>query len=66
LVRCCTFRSRRIVFTNPSIEGDRYEEVVLKLILPAEVMRMLATLAAGTTEGTISAELIALQPGVAN
>ena len=58
--------NRRIVFTIPSVEHERYQEVVVKLILPAEVMHTLACLATGATQGTISPELLALDQGVAN
>jgi hypothetical protein len=59
--------NRRLVFTIPSIEGPAgYENVVVKLILPAELLTTLAYMAAGADRETISPELIALEPQTAN
>ncbi|WP_407174554.1 hypothetical protein [Bradyrhizobium sp. STM 3562] len=58
--------NRRLVFTMPSVDGDAYENVVVKLILPAEVMMTLAYMAAGADRETISPELIAHETRTAN
>jgi hypothetical protein len=58
--------NRRLIFTIPSIEGDGYEHVVVKLILPADFMVTLAYMAAGADRTTISPELLALEPRTAN
>jgi hypothetical protein len=58
--------NRRLIFTVPSIEGDGYEHVVVKLILPADFMVTLAYMAAGADQKTISPELLALEPRTAN
>jgi len=39
--------NRRLVFTIPSIDSSGYQNVVVKLILPAELMVTLAYLAIG-------------------
>jgi hypothetical protein len=58
--------NRRLVFTVPSIDSTGYQTVVVKLILPAELMVTLAYLAVGADRGTFSPELIALEPHNAN
>ncbi|BAR57276.1 hypothetical protein ACVIWV_007437 [Bradyrhizobium diazoefficiens] len=58
--------NRRLVFTVPSVDSTGYQQVVVKLILPAELMVTLAYMAAGTDRDTISPDLIALETGRAN
>jgi|1185.fasta_scaffold1357550_1 hypothetical protein len=43
-----------------------YQNVVVKLILPAELMTALAYLAAGADPATVSAALLAAETGTAN
>jgi hypothetical protein len=58
--------NRRLVFTVPSIDSPGYENVVIKLILPAEVMMTLAYMAVSADRDTISPALIALESSTAN
>ena len=58
--------NRRLVFTVPSVDSTEYPQVVVKLILPAELMVTLAYMAAGADRDTISPDLIALELGRAN
>jgi len=58
--------NRRLIFTMPSVEGDRYQHVVVKLIIPADFMVTLAYMAAGADRDAISPDLIALETGRAN
>lgn len=58
--------NRRIIFTIPSVDSDGYQNVVVKLILPAELLGVLAYLAIGVDRKTISPELIALETRTAN
>jgi hypothetical protein len=57
--------NRLLIFTIPSINDPGFHEVTVKLILPAEAMDKLAHLAIDT-DATVSRELIALVPRVAN
>jgi hypothetical protein len=56
--------NRRVIFTIPSIDGD-HEDVVVKLVLPADFMVTLAYMAVGA-EQHIAPELLALEPRNAN
>jgi hypothetical protein len=58
--------NRRIIFTIPSIDSTGYHAVVVKLILPAELMMTLACLAAGVGANSVSPELLAVQTHTAN
>jgi hypothetical protein len=58
--------NRRIIFTVPSVDSTGYQNVVVKLILPAELLGALAYLAIGVDRNTISPELIALETHTAN
>jgi hypothetical protein len=58
--------NRRLIFTVPSVEGGQYEQIVVKLILPADLMVTLAYMAVGAQPGLVSPELLALGPCVAN
>lgn len=58
--------NRRLVFTIPSIDSPGDQNVVVKLILPAELMVTLACLAIGADRNAFSPELIALEPRNAN
>jgi len=58
---------RRLVFTVPSLESPGYQNVVIKLIMTAELLATLSCLAAGADQhGGISPELLALDSTVAN
>ena len=59
---------RRLVFTIPSLESPGYQSVVIKLILPAELMMTLGYLALGTKRptATYAPELLALETERAN
>jgi hypothetical protein len=52
---------RRLVFTIPSVDGDGYQNVVVKLIVPADLMVKLAYMAAGADRAAFSPALIALE-----
>ncbi len=58
--------NRRIIFTIPSIDSTGYHNVVVKLILPAELMMTLACLAAGADANNVSPKLLAVQTNIAN
>lgn len=58
--------NRRLIFTVPSVEGGQYEQIVVKLIVPAEVMAAVAYMAAATDPTRASLELLALEPRTAN
>lgn len=58
--------NRRLVFTMPSVDSTGYQQVVVKLILPAELLATLAHLAAGVDQSTLSPALLALETGRAN
>jgi hypothetical protein len=55
--------NRRIIFTVPSVDSTGYQNVVVKLILPAELMMTLARMAVGCDRvdglATIAPEMIA-------
>jgi len=57
---------RRLVFTVPSLESPGYQNVVVKLIMTAELLATLAYMAAGADRDTISPDLIALETVRAN
>jgi hypothetical protein len=58
--------NRRLIFTVPDVQGGQYQQVVVKLIMPAEVMATLAYVAAATDPTRASLELLALDTGRAN
>jgi hypothetical protein len=58
--------NRRLVFTIPSVDAPGYQDVVVKLILPAELLVRLAYMAAGADRAAFSHELIALETHTAN
>jgi hypothetical protein len=60
--------NRRLVFTIPSLEQPGYQNVTIKLILPAELMVTLGYLALGTKRptATYAPELLALDTERAN
>jgi hypothetical protein len=58
--------NRRIIFTIPSIDSTGYHNVVVKLILPADLMVTLAYMAAGADANRVSPQLLALEPRLAN
>jgi hypothetical protein len=58
--------NRRLIFTVPSVDEPGYENVVIKLILPAELLVKLAYMAVGADRETISPELIAHETRTAN
>ena len=57
---------RRLVFTIPSLQSPGSQNVVVKLIMTAELLATLSCLAAGADQQTISPELLALEPGRTN
>jgi hypothetical protein len=57
--------NRRIIFTVPNIHSDGEQIVAAKLIMPAELMMVLARMAAGADE-TILTALIAHDMRTAN
>jgi hypothetical protein len=57
--------NRLLVFTMPSLNDPSFEEVQIRIVLPAEAMNALAHMAIDI-DGTVSSELLALVPGVAN
>ena len=57
---------RRLVFTIPGLESPGCQNVVVKLIMTAELLATLSCLAAGADQQTISPELLALEPGRTN
>jgi hypothetical protein len=58
---------RRLVFTIPSLESPGYQNVVIKLIMTAELLATLSYLAAGADQqGGISPALLALETERAN
>ena len=57
---------RRIIFTVPDTTSPGYQNVVIKLIMTAELLAALSCLAAGADQRTISPALLALEPTVAN
>jgi hypothetical protein len=58
--------NRRVIFTVPSVDSDGYQNVVVKLIVPAELLGVIAYLAIGVDRNTISPELMALETRTAN
>jgi hypothetical protein len=58
--------NRRLVFTIPSVDSPGYQDVVVKLILPAELLVRLAYMAVGADRAAFSRELIALETHTAN
>lgn len=58
--------NRRLVFTVPSTESSGYHNVVVKLILPADLMGTLAFMAAGVESKNVAIELLALEPRIPN
>lgn len=58
--------NRRLIFTVPTTDTPGFENVVVKLILPAELLTTLAYMAVGADRGTVSPALIALEPTTAN
>jgi hypothetical protein len=58
--------NRRLVFTVPSTESTGYQNVVVKLILPADLMLTLAYMAAGAGAEKVAPQLLALETHVAN
>jgi len=58
--------NRRLVFTMPSVDSTGYQQVVVKLILPAELMATLAYMAVGADQNAISPALLALETNTAN
>jgi hypothetical protein len=59
--------NRRLVFTIPSIDSTGYQQVVVKLILPAELMTALACMAFGADASSAAdRQLLALETHTAN
>lgn len=58
--------NRRVIFTVPDTTSPGYQNVTIKLIMPAELLATLAYLAAGADRNAISPQLLALETGKAN
>jgi hypothetical protein len=58
--------NRRLVFTVPSLDGGKYQDVVIKLIVPAELLTALACMAVGADQNTASLALLAVGTSTAN
>lgn len=58
--------NRRLVFTIPSIEHSDTQNVVVKLVMSAELLAQLSYMAAGAVPANISPELLALETTTAN
>jgi len=56
---------RRLIFTTPGVDSTGYQNVVIKLIVPAECW-LLAYLAADADRNAISPALLALETSPAN
>jgi hypothetical protein len=57
---------RRIIFTVPDTASPGYQNVVIKLIMTAELLATLAYLAAGADRNAISPALLALETQTVN
>lgn len=53
--------NRRVIFTLPSVDESGWESVVVKLILPTELMVKLAYMAIGADKAKIAPELVSLK-----
>jgi hypothetical protein len=58
--------NRRLVFTIPSLEHPDSRNVVVKLVMTAELLAQLSYMAAGAAPANISPELLALETSTAN
>jgi hypothetical protein len=56
----------RLIFTVPSVDEAGCEQVAVKLIVPADFMATLASMAVGAERERFSPDLIGLQTVVAN
>jgi hypothetical protein len=55
-----------LIFTVPSAEDKGYQDVIVKLIVPAELLTTLAYMAIGADQESVSRDLIVLETGTAN
>jgi hypothetical protein len=62
----CLGNNRRLIFTTRDMTEPDYQVVVAKLIIPADFLVTLAYMAAGADARTVSRELLALEPRIAN
>jgi hypothetical protein len=58
--------NRRLIFVVPDVQGGQYQQIVVKLIMPAECMAALAYMAAGADPTRASLELLALETRTPN
>jgi hypothetical protein len=58
--------NRLLVFTAPSLTESGWQEVQIKMVMPADFLMTLAYMAAGADRETISPELIARETRTAN
>ena len=58
--------NRRIIFTVPDVTCPGYHQVVIKVIMTAELLAALSCMAAGADRNAISTELLALETSTAN
>ena len=57
---------RRLKFTTPDTANPGYQNVVVKLVMTAELLVALSCMAAGADENTVSPALLALETRRAN
>jgi hypothetical protein len=57
---------RRLIFTIPDAANPGYQNVVIKLIMTAELLAALSYMAAGVDQNAISPALLALETNTAN
>ena len=57
---------RRLVFTMPDVANPGYQNVVIKLVMTAELLAQLSYVAAGAAPANVSPELLALETSTAN
>ena len=58
--------NRRVVFTMPDVANPGYQNIVIKLIMTAELLATLSYMAAGVDQNNISPALLALETSTAN
>ena len=57
---------RRVIFTIPSVDSPGNQQVVVKVIMTAELLAALSCMAAGADRNAISPALLALETHTAN
>lgn len=58
--------NRRLIFVVPDVQGGQYQQVTIKLIMPAEALAALASMAEPTARERCALELLALETHTAN